>query len=192
MKFEKVSYDVFKAALGKIPEFAGVEDDDIRRFYDEIKLPERATSGSAGYDFYSPIAFCLMPLSARLEPFEDPFTRVRREVVEIKRNEVLIPTGIKAQIDPDWVLVLAPRSGQGFKYGVALANTVGIIDEDYYNNENNEGHIMVKITTTSTEFPQLCLNRGSAFCQGIFLPYGLTDDDKSTAKRTGGLGSTGV
>ena len=192
MKFEKVSYETFKAALGNLPELAGLNDECIRRFYDEIKLPERATSGSAGYDFYSPVSRCLNGFGAEIKAVEDPLTRARYEVVEVKRDEILIPTGIKAQIDPGWVLILAPRSGQGFKYGVALANTVGVIDEDYYNNENNEGHIMVKLTTTSTEIDEVYFDRGTAFCQGIFLPYGLTDDDKTTATRTGGLESTGM
>lgn len=192
MKFEKVSFETFRIAMRDLPQFAGVTDEELLDIYKKIKLPERSTSGSAGYDFYSPISRCLNGFGAEIKAVEDPLSHARYEVVEVKRDEILIPTGIKAQIDPGWVLVLAPRSGQGFKYGVALANTVGVIDEDYYNNENNEGHIMVKLTTTSTEIDEVYFDRGTAFCQGIFLPYGLTDNDKTTATRTGGLGSTGM
>lgn len=80
-----------------------------------------------------------------------------------------------------------PRSGLGFKYGMQLLNTVGIIDSDFYHAEN-EGHIMVKIKNPSDKF--LILNDGDKFCQGVFLPFGITDFDNATAKRTGGFGST--
>lgn len=192
MKFEKVTYEEFARSIKSMAHFGFADDEDIRKLYDEIKLPERSTSGSAGYDFFSPIGAVLASFRATLEQCRDDFTEEMHDIVNLKRDEVVIPTGIKAQIDPHWVLILAPRSGHGFNYGVALANTIGVIDEDYYNNEKNEGHIMVKLTSTSTEFDDLYIDRGRAFCQGIFLPYGLTDDDKATAKRTGGLGSTGV
>lgn len=194
MKFEKVTYEEFARSIKSMAHFGFTGNEDIRKLYDEIKLPERSTSGSAGYDFFSPISIVLSSFRANIEQRRDDFTEEMHDVVNLKRDEVIVPTGIKARIDPGWVLVLAPRSGQGFKYGVALANTIGIIDEDYHNNESNEGHIMVKLTTTTTyaEFDELYIGRGKAFCQGIFLPYGLTDDDKATAKRTGGLGSTGV
>lgn len=192
MKFEKVTYEEFARSIKSMARFEFADDEDIRKVYDEIKLPERSTSGSAGYDFFSPIGAVLASFRADIEQCRDDFTEEMHDIVNLKRDEIIIPTGIKAQIDPHWVLILAPRSGQGFNYGVALANTIGVIDEDYYNNEKNEGHIMVKLTSTSTEFDELYIRRGKAFCQGIFLPYGLTDDDKATAKRTGGLGSTGV
>ena len=194
MKFEKVSFETFAKAVCDLPGMIYMADSELHRLYDNIHIPQRSTEKSAGYDFFSPISENLYSLSLRHETVVDfesgdsvekPFS--------IDRCEVLIPTGIKAQIDPGWVLTLCPRSGQGFKYGIALANTVGIIDEDYYNNPKNEGHIMVKLTTTSTEFASFDIEEGMAFCQGIFLPYGLTDDDAEFEKnkRTGGLGSTG-
>lgn len=176
MKFEKVSFETFVNAL---PSDLDISPEEKRRIYDNIKLPRRSTEKSAAYDFFSPVSGSLLPLETT------PYRAFR--------DEVLIPTGIKAQLDPGWVLTLYPRSGQGFKYGIALANTVGIIDEDYYNNETNEGHIMLKLTTTSTRCGAFQIKEGMAVCQGMLLPYGLTDDDAEyeKKKRTGGLGSTG-
>ncbi len=134
--------------------------------YDEIRLPKRGTSGSAGYDFFSPIAFTLQP-----------------------GEFICLPTGIRTQIDDGWVLVLAPRSGQGFKYRLQLYNTLGVIDSDYFS-AANEGHIMIKIVNANTEGKTLTVEKGTAFAQGIFLPYGITVDDEAEAKRTGGFGST--
>lgn len=133
--------------------------------WSEIKLPKRATTGSAGYDFYAPFDFTLRP-----------------------GESIKIPTGIRCKIKGNWVLKLYPRSGHGFKYLVKLANTVGIIDSDYYNSDN-EGHIMVKLVNTGDK--DLVVNKGDAFCQGIFSEYGLTVDDEVDGIRNGGFGSTG-
>ncbi len=131
--------------------------------YENIKLPLRATAGSAGYDFYAPYDF-------QLEP----------------NDEIIIDTGIRAKIDPHWVLIILPRSGSGFKYGIRLANTAGVIDSDYFNAEN-EGHIKIKLIGGSKPY---IVKAGDAFAQGIFLPYGITEDDECTTKRHGGFGST--
>lgn len=161
-KFEKVSFGQFREALAD----SCMTDEEIKRVYDGIKLPKRATTGSAGYDFYSTVDF-------ELEPGET----------------IKIPTGIRAKIDDGWVLCLFPRSGLGFKYRLQLNNTVGIIDSDYYNSDN-EGHIFIKITNDSNEGKTLKVGRGDGFAQGIFMPFGITVDDSADGVRNGGFGST--
>lgn len=161
-KFEKVSYEQFKKDMIKL---TGFDDEElIQCCYNDIKLPKRSTAGSAGYDFYTPIAF--QPLVGQ---------------------GVVIPTGIRCQIEPGWVLDLYPRSGQGFKYGMYLYNTVGVIDSDYYN-ADNEGHIMVKVSVRE-ECP--LIEENERFCQGVFKQFGIVIDDEATEARKGGLGSTG-
>lgn len=158
-QFEKVSKEQFVSSW---------EDEtlDAESIYNELNLPKRATKGSAGYDFYSPMDFFLNP-----------------------EESIKIPTGIRARIDDGWVLKIYPRSGLGFKYRVQLNNTVGIIDSDYYNSDN-EGHIFIKITNDSNEGKTLFVKRGEAFAQGIFVEYGITVDDDADAIRNGGFGST--
>ena len=134
--------------------------------YDSIKQPKRATTGSAGYDFFSPESFKLAP-----------------------KESIIILTGIRVKMETGWVLKLYPRSSLGFKYSIQLSNTVGIIDSDYYNTEN-EGHILIKLTNYSQENKTLEIKSGEAFAQGIFLEYGITYDDQTTKKRIGGIGST--
>lgn len=134
--------------------------------YSYIKLPKRATKGSAGYDFFAPFDICLKP-----------------------KETVKVPTGIRVKIDNGWFLSVFPRSSLGFKYRLMLDNTVGIIDSDYYNAEN-EGHIFIKMTNTGDK--ELVIERGKAFAQGIFLQYGITVDDDSLTERIGGIGSTDI
>lgn len=135
--------------------------------YGRIQLPRRATAGSAGYDFVTPQAVSLAP-----------------------GESALIPTGIRARIEPGWVLLIFPRSGLGFKYRLQLDNTVGVIDSDYFS-ADNQGHILVKITNDSKSGKALALAPGERFCQGLFLPCGLAAEEKIEARRTGGFGSTG-
>ncbi|MEE1085947.1 MAG: deoxyuridine 5'-triphosphate nucleotidohydrolase [Schaedlerella sp.] len=163
-KFHKVSEEQF--AKDWIDTFGQIPDRIIKKIYDEIKLPQRATAGSAGYDFYMPIALQLIP-----------------------GDTVKIPTGIRVEMEPDWVLKCYPRSGLGFKYRLQLNNTVGIIDSDYFYSDN-EGHIFSKITNDSNEGKVVELNAGEGFMQGIFIEYGITVDDEVTAVRNGGFGST--
>lgn len=119
-----------------------------------------------GYDFFTPVA------------------------LELKPGETIkIPTGIRASMQPEWVLHLYPRSGLGFKFRLQLNNTVGIIDSDYFNSDN-EGHIFAKITNDSNEGKVLKLQAGEGFMQGIFLEYGITEDDDADGVRNGGFGST--
>ena len=100
---------------------------------------------------------------------------------------IKIPTGIRVRIDEGWVLKIYPRSGLGFKYRVQLNNTVGIIDSDYYYS-TNEGHIFIKMTNAGDK--TLSLNAGDGFAQGIFIEYGITEDDDVDTIRDGGFGST--
>lgn len=101
----------------------------------------------------------------------------------------MLPTGVRARIDEGWVLKLYPRSGLGFKYRLQLNNTVGIIDSDYFNAQN-EGHIMLKLTNASNEGRTLVVQPGEAVAQGVFVEYGIVVDDDAVAIRTGGFGST--
>lgn len=149
----------YKVSLAQYVTDGGKEAD-----YEDIRLPKRATSGSAGYDFYAPESFSL-------------------EAGET----IKIPTGIRCQMNSDLVLMIYPRSGLGFKYRLTLDNTVGVIDSDYFG-AKNEGHIMIKMTNNGTK--PLSVNKGEAVAQGIFLKYYLTDDDDASGVRTGGFGST--
>ena len=111
----------------------------------------------------------------------------------LPNNSIIIPTGIRWVTDihnKDKVLMIMPRSGMGFKYGVHLANTIGVIDSDYYGCESNDGHIMVKLTNPLNQ--PIEIHRGDKFCQGIFIPFGITyDDSPQSERRHGGIGSTG-
>lgn len=142
---------------------------DIHIDYEEMKnlLPKRATKGSAGYDIFSVVDWELKP-----------------------RQSILIPTGIRMDIDNDKFLLILPRSGQGFKYKVQLYNTAGVIDSDYYMNPKNEGHIWVKLYNDSPTGETLTIKKGEAICQGIIMPYFKVDNDISEVERIGGFGST--
>lgn len=164
-KFSLVSFDEFKK--GYIKNFGEASDESIKCIYESIKLPKRATQGSAGYDFFSPFDF------------------------ELKPNETInIPTGIRAEMRNGWVLTIYPRSGLGFKFRMQLNNTVGVIDSDYYYSDN-EGHIFIKFTNATNENKTISVSQGNGIAQGIFLPFGITEDDEATEKRNGGFGSTG-
>lgn len=140
--------------------------EDACEVYSKLKKPHRATAMSAGYDFYSPFDFHLEP-----------------------GKTIKIPTGIRAKMPEDYVLMIYPRSGLGFKYRLQLNNTVGVIDSDYYN-ALNEGHIMIKITNDSNEGKALDIKAGEGFAQGIFMQYGIVEDDDAKDIRVDGFGST--
>ena len=160
-KFYKVSFEQFKNDWSENDSIAELEN-----IYENIKLPKRATSGSAGYDFYSPIDITLEP-----------------------GKTIKIPTGIRVEICDGWVLKCYPRSGLGFKFKLQLNNTVGIIDSDYFNSDN-EGHIFAKITNDTNENKTIEIKAGTGFMQGIFVQYGITFDDETSEIRNGGFGST--
>ena len=157
-QFHKVSLEQFTQSWDL--------DGDPKVIYEQIQLPKRATKGSAGYDFFTPVA------------------------IELKPGQTIkIPTGIRVEMEENWVLKLYPRSGLGFKYRLQLNNTVGIIDSDYFYSDN-EGHIFAKITNDSNEDKTVSLEAGEGFMQGIFIEYGITFDDDATQIRNGGFGST--
>ncbi len=157
-QFEKVSLTEFEKAFEN--------KEEARQIYENLKLPKRATCGSAGYDFFAPFDITLKP------------------------NETIkIPTGIRCKMERGWVLKLYPRSSLGFKYRLQLNNTVGIIDEDYYYSDN-EGHIFAKITNDSNEGKTMEVKKDQGFMQGLFIEFGITYDDNVTAVRNGGFGST--
>lgn len=143
-----------------------VDETELREIYEAVRLPKRATAGSAGYDFFAPARISLAP-----------------------GETVKIPTGIRVWMEPEWVLKCYPRSGLGFKFRLQLNNTVGIIDSDYYYSDN-EGHVFAKITNDSNEGKTLEVKAGDGFMQGIFVEYGITLDDDVTEVRNGGFGST--
>ncbi|WP_125114600.1 deoxyuridine 5'-triphosphate nucleotidohydrolase [Agathobaculum sp. Marseille-P7918] len=162
-KFQKVSEKQF------VTDWCGVtrcSANDAKLLYEKIRLPRRATVGSAGYDFFAPESFSLVP-----------------------HETILIPTGIRAQIAEGWVLQLYPRSGLGFKFCLQMDNTVGIIDSDYFNAQN-EGHIFIKMTNCNRQGKTLSVSAGEGFAQGIFVPFGITEDDDADGCREGGFGST--
>ena len=134
--------------------------------YNEYKLPYRDSDATAGYDIYL------------LEDLE-------LQPKETKK----IPTGIKSYFPKDEVLLLVVRSSMGFKYNVRMCNQVGVIDADYYNNSNNEGHMWIRIQNHGDK--DYVVNKGDAMIQGMFVKYLKTDDDiESENSRNGGFGST--
>ena len=133
--------------------------------YEDILLPKRSTKNSVGYDFYS---------------LYD---------ITIKPNEIVkIPTGIKVCMNENEFLGIFIRSSLGFKYNIRMCNQVGIIDADYYNNKDNEGHIFVCLQNHGDK--DFVIRKGDRFVQGIFMPFLITDDDNTTSRRIGGIGST--
>lgn len=158
-KFEKISLEQWHKDYGDDSEGFG---DKILK--ETIKIPTRATKKSAGYDIVTPIDIDLNP-----------------------GEMVKFPTGLRCKIENGWFLGIFPKSGLGFKYSLRLSNSIGVIDEDYYNSDN-EGHIWVKMQNDGNQ--KIHIERGKAVCQGIFLPYGLTYDDNADGIRNGGLGST--
>ncbi|MGI6716160.1 MAG: dUTP diphosphatase [Eubacteriales bacterium] len=152
--------------MERIGQFEKVDENISGVKHEDIILPTRATTGSAGYDFRTTCEINLSP-----------------------GQGIKISTGVRVKMDQGWVLLIFPRSGLGFKYRLQLDNTVGVIDSDYYYSEN-QGHIIVKLTNCGDK--PLSLPKGAAFCQGVFVPFGITYDDNTQNRRDGGFGSTGL
>ncbi len=131
-----------------------------------IELPKRKTSGSAGYDFSAAVTIDLKP-----------------------KEITFVTTGIKAFMQHDEVLQMYPRSSLSFKKKLIKANSVGIIDSDYYNNPDNEGEIMLILYNFGDEIVKI--EKGERIAQGIFIKYLTVDNDQTNIKRLGGFGSTG-
>ena len=172
-KFRKVSYEQWKKDM----QICGLHlpESEMQAAYDSIKLPKRATAGSAGYDFYSPIPFSLSNFNAGPRGFT-------------------FPTGIRCEMNDAYCLLIIPRSGLGIRQYSRLGNTVACIDTDYFYS-GNEGDILINLRSDIPGNPPYHVSVGDAVCQGIFVPYGVTDDDDATEltreQRRGGLGSTG-
>ena len=138
---------------------------DDKQLYDSYNLPLRTTKNAAGYDFESLIDFDLKP-----------------------GENIKIPLGIKVYMEPDEVFFLLVRSSMGFKYNVRMCNQVGVIDADYVDNSENEGHMWIKIYNEGEKV--FSVKKGDKIAQGIFIKYLKTDDDISGEERKGGFGST--
>lgn len=165
-KFEKISEKQFFTDFVEYLDDECLDTKDSLAVYHSLKLPKRATTGSAGYDIYAPYNITIPP-----------------------KQTVKIPTGIKTNLDEDKFLAIYPRSGLGFKYKMQLYNTVGIIDSDYIYSDN-EGHIWVKFFNDSPDNKTIEIKQGEAMCQGIIQQFFKTDDDKANGERNGGFGST--
>lgn len=145
--------------------FFEVVKDEFRKNKGEIKLPTRASEHSAGYDFYSPVDVIIQP-----------------------NESILIFTDVKAHMYYDNALFLFVRSSMG-KHPVVIANGTGIIDSDYYGNLDNDGNIGFRLLNLGDTPYEIKV--GDRIGQGVFVKYGITQNDKITTKRDGGFGSSG-
>lgn len=160
-QFEKISKEQWEKDVTDL-HFIGAKHPD----YNDIQFPKRATSKSAGYDLYSPIDACLMPGEQRM-----------------------IPSGLKVQMDDDDVMLIIIRSSLGIKKGLSIPNQVGVIDADYYNNEDNEGHFWICLKNNTDK--QYDIKAGDRLSQAIFIKYGkVYNDEPIKETRGGGFGST--
>lgn len=162
-KFEKISEKQFQEDIHKIN--PDLSEQKIRELYENITLPIRGTSASAAYDFAVPYDVLIKP-----------------------KESQRILTGIRCKMDEAYGLYIIPRSSMGIKMHLRLDNTVGLIDADYYQTDN-EGHIQLFFHNDSND--SVYLEAGTRIAQGSFLPYGITVDDDVKERRTGGFGSTG-
>lgn len=151
-------------------EFANVDDKYID-FSEDLTIitPKRSTEFSAGYDFYAPKTYVINP-----------------------GESAIIPTYIKAYMESDEVLLIAPRSSFGYNYDMVIKSTIGVIDADYADNEDTGGNIIIGVKNNSNEV--LTIEAGKHFAQGIFMKYLVTDSDHlyPKRKRSGGIGSTTI
>lgn len=163
-RFEKISFDQYKKDVEGDENSRAKSAAELKKEYDDIVMPQRATKHSAGYDFVAP-----------------------REVVIYPGETMMVYTGIRAIMPDSAFLSMHIRSGIGIKHGVRLSNCTGIIDSDYAH-ADNEGHIMIKLINDGNR--RVTIPEGKAFAQGIFQLYIITEDDKAIGERTGGIGST--
>lgn len=179
-KFEKVSFNEFCKSL--LDNHLAYDEQEAKGYYDKIQLPKRSTSGAAGYDF-----FCPIPVTIR--PKYQVYGGVTFQSKAYVEMPTLIPTGIRCKMEEGYVLKLFPRGSSGIKKGLILANTVGIVDADYYN-AKNEGHIHLAFNNFGYEPYFVEVNE--RIVQGIFEEFFVTYDDEENTKaeRIGWCGST--
>lgn len=144
--------------------------EQVKRLEMQIKLPERSTAKSAGYDFFA-------------------YERVEIEPYKLGDNPVMVKTGVKVEMPDDEYLMLVNRSSNPKKKKLVIPNSIGIVDADYYGNPDNDGEMMFGFYNLSNE--PVVIEAGEKLGQGIFCKYGITDDDNATGQRLGGFGSTG-
>lgn len=164
----------------------------------EIEMPRRKTAESAGYDMVAAEDYIIPSVwqmvaeaSNMIEIESDEYVDLESMAhftKELGYKPTLVSTGMKCKLDPGTFLQLSVRSSSPLKYWLMMANGVGIIDADYYNNEDNEGEIFFQIYNLSPF--HIKINKGEAIGQGIILPYGITEDDIASGVRVGGFGST--
>lgn len=165
---------------------------------ENIAMPIRKTKGSAGYDFVAAEDYIIPSLWQMTEEVKKIWEVADDEFVNLDMmnqftsqtgfQPTLVSTGVKCKLEPGTFLQLSIRSSSPLKYWLMMANGIGVIDADYYNNSSNEGEIFLQIYNLSPFNIQI--NKGDAIGQGIILPYGLTEDDAAYEERTGGFGST--
>lgn len=157
--FEKVSFDEFQKTFSN-------KIENLREAYELLTLPVRETKGSAGYDIKTLFAFSLVP-----------------------NESIIVPTGLKAYMAVNEFLAIVNRSSLGIKHGIMLKNQIGIIDQDYYNNNDNEGHFKIGLINMGRDVWHC--EKGSAIAQAIFLNYNTVDNEMPCERiREGGIGST--
>lgn len=144
--------------------------EQVKRIKDTVRLPERSTAGSAGYDFFAVEETTILPFAENSKP-------------------TMVRTGVKVQLDEGKFLMLANRSSNPKKLNLVIPNSVGVIDEDYYNNEDNEGEIAFTFYNVGEE--PVTLKPGDKLGQGLIMSYYVVEDDQADGVRTGGFGSTG-
>lgn len=168
----------------------------VSRFADkDISLPVRKTAQSAGYDFQVAEDIIIQPYLYHVDRMKDampymPYelSQMAKWTKELNAKPRLVSTGIKCKLEPGTYLELSMRSSTPLKHWLILANAIGIIDADYYNNPDNEGEIFFQVINLSP-FP-IRLRKGDTIGQGIIKQYLVTEDDKSVGMRKGGFGST--
>ena len=164
--------------------------------YPDAIIPTRSTANSAGYDFTVAEDIVIPSYSNQMSEMVQwgrtshiyTLTEMANFTKQLKIKPILVPTGIKCNLDPNTYLELSARSSTPLKHWIILANGVGIIDADYYNNPDNEGHIYFQVINL-TPF-DIQLKKGDKIGQGIIKPYLTTDDDNAFGQRLGGFGST--
>ena len=213
-EFEKVSRETYE----KFIENSGYDESKFVD-YDDIKIPARATKGSAGYDFYAGMEYDYDKDYELRKGANGVFNAINLQLLipEVMNpllyfkqfGHIVVPTFIKCNMnytevynDSNWVLILAPKSGIASKTGFRLSNTIGIIDSDYYNNPDNEGHILLDICydpyvymSTQEIKTEFKVEKNQKLVQGFFVPFGTAANDrenKNFVERTGGFGSTGL